>query len=65
MSTEVVTFARSASGVRIVSRSSRVLVDEALPEDELERVGAAIDEYGAPEITGYHKLRARTSGRAA
>jgi cation diffusion facilitator family transporter len=50
------------SGVRIVSRSSRVLVDEALPDAELERVGRAIEEYGAPEITGYHKLRARRAG---
>jgi cation diffusion facilitator family transporter len=50
------------SGVRIVSRSSRVLVDEALPDEELERVGRAIEEYGAPEITGYHKLRARRAG---
>jgi cation diffusion facilitator family transporter len=50
------------SGVRIVSRSSRVLVDEALPDQELERIGAAIDEYGAPEVSGYHKLRARRAG---
>jgi cation diffusion facilitator family transporter len=50
------------SGVRIVSRSSRVLVDEALPDEELERVGLAIEEYGAPEISGYHKLRARRAG---
>src|SRR5205085_5773719 len=50
------------SGVRIVSRSSRVLVDEALPDEELERVGRAIEEYGAPEVTGYHKLRARRAG---
>jgi cation diffusion facilitator family transporter len=30
------------SGVRIVNRSSRVLVDQALPEDELAQVGEAI-----------------------
>jgi cation diffusion facilitator family transporter len=50
------------SGVRIVSRSSRVLVDEALPEDELVSIGEAIQEYGAPEVSGYHKLRARRAG---
>jgi cation diffusion facilitator family transporter len=50
------------SGVRIVSRSSRVLVDEALPEDELAQVGDAIAAYGAPEVAGYHKLRARRAG---
>ena len=50
------------SGVRIVSRSSRVLVDEALPEDELERIAAAIERYGAAEVIGFHKLRARRAG---
>jgi cation diffusion facilitator family transporter len=50
------------SGVRIVSRSSRVLVDEALPEEELALVAEAIDSYGAPEVSGYHKLRARRAG---
>ena len=50
------------SGIRIVSRSSRVLVDEALPEEELALVGEAIEAYGAPEVVGFHKLRARRAG---
>jgi cation diffusion facilitator family transporter len=50
------------SGVRIVSRSSRVLVDEALPPEELEVVRQAIEDYGAPEVAGFHKLRARRAG---
>ena len=50
------------AGVRLVSRSSRVLVDEALPEEELARIGGAIDGYGASEVIGYHKLRARRAG---
>ena len=50
------------SGVRIVSRSSRVLVDEALPPEELEIVRQTIADYGAPEVAGYHKLRARRAG---
>ena len=50
------------AGVRLVTRSSRVLVDEALPEDELNRIGKAIDDYGAREVIGYHKLRARRAG---
>jgi cation diffusion facilitator family transporter len=50
------------SGVRIVSRSSRVLVDEALPPEELEVVRQTIADYGAPEVAGYHKLRARRAG---
>ena len=50
------------AGLRILSRSSRVLVDEALPEDELAAIRAAIDEHSAPELTGFHKLRARRAG---
>jgi len=50
------------AGLRILSRSSRVLVDEALPPDELAAVGAAIDDYGASEVAGWHKLRARRAG---
>jgi cation diffusion facilitator family transporter len=50
------------SGVRLVTRSSRVLVDEALPEDELERIDSAIERYGAREVIGHHKLRARRAG---
>jgi cation diffusion facilitator family transporter len=50
------------AGVRLVTRSSRVLVDEALPEAELDRIGKAIEGYGAPEVLGYHKLRARRAG---
>jgi cation diffusion facilitator family transporter len=50
------------SGVRIVSRSSRVLVDEALPDEELGLVVDAIRDYGAPEVAGFHKLRARRAG---
>ena len=45
------------SGVRIVARSSRVLVDEALPPEEQEEIRAAIEDHGAPEILGFHKLR--------
>jgi cation diffusion facilitator family transporter len=50
------------SGLRIVTRSSRVLVDEALPADELAAVREAIDAYGADEVSGFHKLRARRAG---
>jgi cation diffusion facilitator family transporter len=50
------------SGIRIVSRSSRVLVDEALPAGEMAAVREAIEAYHAPEVTGFHKLRARRAG---
>ena len=50
------------SGVQILNRSSRVLVDEALPPHELDAVRAAIEEFGSDEVVGFHKLRARSAG---
>jgi cation diffusion facilitator family transporter len=50
------------AGLRIVTRSSRVLVDEALPSEELDAVREAIEDHGAPELVGFHKLRARKAG---
>jgi cation diffusion facilitator family transporter len=51
-----------AAGIRILSRSSRVLVDEAPPPEELDRIEDAIAAAREPEVAGYHKLRARRSG---
>jgi len=50
------------AGIRILTRSSRVLVDEAPPPEELDRIEAAIASARAPEVAGYHKLRARRAG---
>jgi cation diffusion facilitator family transporter len=52
------------AGLRILTRSSRVLVDEAPPPEELDRIEAAIasERQHHPEIAGYHKLRARRAG---
>ena len=50
------------SGLRIITRSSRVLVDEVLPADEMDRIEAAIAASRPPEVAGYHKLRARRAG---
>ncbi|HEX8051325.1 MAG TPA: cation transporter dimerization domain-containing protein, partial [Solirubrobacterales bacterium] len=47
---------------RIVRRSSGVLVDEALPASEMDRIEAAIATARTPEVAGYHKLRARRAG---
>jgi cation diffusion facilitator family transporter len=58
----VVAVAIVFAGVRILTRSSRVLVDEALPERELAAVRDAVAGYGAPEVIGFHKLRARRAG---
>jgi len=50
------------AGIRIVRRSSGVLVDEALPGEEMDRIEAAIAAARTPEVAGYHKLRARRAG---
>jgi cation diffusion facilitator family transporter len=50
------------AGLRILMRSSRVLVDEAPPPQELDRIEAAIAAARPPEMVGYHKLRARRAG---
>ncbi len=51
-----------ASGVRILSRSGRVLVDEALPDDELEAIRTELLAFGSSGVVGYHKLRTRRAG---
>lgn len=50
------------AGIRILMRSARVLIDEALPEHELAIVREAIEKHDAAEIAGFHKLRARRAG---
>jgi len=50
------------AGVRIFAGSSRVLVDEALPEHELEAIRAAVRSFGGHGVVGYHALRARRAG---
>jgi cation diffusion facilitator family transporter len=52
------------AGIRILTRSSRVLVDEALPQEELDVVRDAIASYPSGEIAGFHKLRGRRAGSA-
>ena len=50
------------SGVRILTRSSRVLVDEALPADEQRAIQDAVRSFGPRGVAGYHKLRTRRAG---
>ncbi len=50
------------AGIRIVRRSSGVLVDEALPDEEMDEIEAAIAAARTQEVAGYHKLRARRAG---
>jgi cation diffusion facilitator family transporter len=51
------------AGVRIVSRSSRVLVDEALPPAELQTIRETLETFGPSRgVVGFHRLRARRAG---
>jgi cation diffusion facilitator family transporter len=58
----VVAAAIVSAGISIIRRSSGVLVDEALPGAEMDRIEAAIAAARTPEVAGYHKLRARRAG---
>ncbi|HEU4658752.1 MAG TPA: cation diffusion facilitator family transporter [Capillimicrobium sp.] len=51
-----------ATGVRLVLRSGRVLVDEALPSEELDVIREAVVSFGPRGVVGFHKLRARRAG---
>jgi cation diffusion facilitator family transporter len=58
----VVAVAIVFAGARILTRSSRVLVDEVLPADELAAVREALEAHAPSEVAGFHKLRARRGG---
>jgi cation diffusion facilitator family transporter len=51
-----------STGARLLSRASRVLVDEALPPEEIEVIRAAIEEFAPRGVVGYHELRTRSAG---
>ena len=50
------------TGVRLLSRASRVLVDEALPAEEVGVIRDAIEEFARHGVVGYHELRTRRAG---
>jgi cation diffusion facilitator family transporter len=51
-----------ASGWRILMRSTRVLVDEALPDAEMGIIREEIRAFGPRGVAGFHKLRTRRAG---
>jgi cation diffusion facilitator family transporter len=59
----IVAAAIVSAGISIIRRSSGVLVDETLPDAEMDRIEQAIATARTPEVAGYHKLRARRAGR--
>ena len=50
------------TGVRLLNRSGRVLVDESLPVAEVAAIRAAIEQFGERGVVGYHELRTRRAG---
>jgi cation diffusion facilitator family transporter len=50
------------TGVRLLTRSSQVLVDHALPDAEVEAIRAAIEQFAGRGVVGYHELRTRRAG---
>jgi len=50
------------TAVRLLTRSSRVLVDEALPAAEVAAIRSAIEEFADRGVVGYHELRTRRAG---
>jgi cation diffusion facilitator family transporter len=58
----IVAAAIVVAGLRILLRSSRVLVDEALPAAEQEAIEEAIRAFAGRGVVGYHKLRTRRAG---
>jgi cation diffusion facilitator family transporter len=50
------------TGASLINRSSRVLVDESLPAEEVAEIREAIQSFGARGVVGYHELRTRRAG---
>ena len=50
------------AGVRILTRSSRVLVDETLPDPELDVIRDVVAAFAERGIVGFHELRGRQAG---
>jgi cation diffusion facilitator family transporter len=58
----IVAAAIVVSGVRIINRSTRVLVDEALPPSEMQAIQDAVLQFAPHGVVAFHKLRTRRAG---
>jgi cation diffusion facilitator family transporter len=58
----VIAAAIVVTGARITLGSLRVLVDEALPDDEQAAITEAIEAFAGHGVVGYHQLRTRRAG---
>jgi len=50
------------TGYQLVVQSTKVLLDQTLPEEELEEIRRCVKEHRGDLIIGYHRLRARQAG---
>jgi len=50
------------TGYLLTVQSTKVLLDQTLPEEELEEVRRCVKDHRGDLIWGYHKLRARQAG---
>jgi cation diffusion facilitator family transporter len=58
----IIAIAIVVTGARITMGSLRVLVDEALPDEELAVITRAIESFADRGVVGYHQLRTRQAG---
>ncbi len=58
----VIAVAIVVTGTRITMGSLRVLVDEALPDEDLAVITRAIESFADRGVVGYHQLRTRQAG---
>jgi cation diffusion facilitator family transporter len=52
----------SIAGLRILRQASSVLVDEALPQNELDAICEEVAGFAGRGVVGFHALRARRAG---
>jgi cation diffusion facilitator family transporter len=58
----IIAVAIVVTGMQITIGSLRVLVDEALPDDELAVITSTIEGFAGRGVVGYHQLRTRQAG---
>ena len=49
-------------GVRLLAGSGQVLVDQALPADEVAAIREIVERFASADVVGYHELRTRRGG---
>jgi cation diffusion facilitator family transporter len=58
----VVAAAIVRTGVGLLMRSGQVLVDQALPAEQVGAIKGAIEGFAGRGVVGYHELRSRSAG---